>query len=107
MWSLRHRQSTMAKWPNANGPMTRWPNDSMVLPVVHRPILLPIDGQVGRHVGIPRGERFVDIDAKAGCVAGMHRAALDRVVMREDGVRLRRVPQVLLNAEVVHAEIEV
>src|SRR5215470_7661144 len=53
------------------------------------------------------GERFVYIDTNAGSLAGMHVAISERIRMREDLVRLRRVLHVFLNSKIVHAEIEV
>jgi len=51
-----------------------------VLQAVHR--------QVGALVGVPGGERLVDLDAVAGRVARMQEAVLEGVGVREHGVRL-------------------
>ncbi len=57
-------------------------------------------------IGVFCGERFVDIDAEAGSVAGIHVAGVEGVVMGKDFVGKRRVVHVLLDAEVVDGEAE-
>src|SRR5206468_12571299 len=88
--------------PNPESPI---PNP-IPLPAMNRPIERPIGRQIRALVRVARGERLVEIDAEAGRIARMHHSVLERVVVRKHAVGLGRVPHVLLNPEVVHAQIE-
>ena len=63
--------------------------------------------KVGALIGILRGERLIDLDSETGCVAGVHVAGVEMIVMWEDFVRKWAVVHVLLDAEVVDREAEV
>ena len=71
------------------------------------PVLFAVYGEVGGLVGPVCGEGFVDVDAEAGGIAGMHEAGFEFVGMGEDGIGIGAVGHVFLNAKIVDAEIEV
>src|SRR2546430_1709225 len=77
------------------------------LPAVNGAIDGPVDRQVRTLVRKSARERFIDVDTEAGRIAWMHHTALETVLMREDPIRLFGVAHVLLNPEVVNAQIEV
>src|SRR5262249_32172459 len=71
-------------------------------PVVHRAVELAIDGKVGSFVRVLGGQCFVDVHAEPRFVAGVERPFGEAISVREDAVRLLRVPHVFLNSEVVN-----
>ena len=77
------------------------------LPVGEGAVEFASYGEVGSLVGVFGGEDFVDVDAEAGGVAGVHVASVEGVVVGEDLVGERGVVHVLLDAEVVDGEAEV
>src|SRR5688572_10107384 len=76
-------------------------------PAVHRTVLLPVDGKVGPLVRELRGQRLVDVDSQPRPLAGVHITFGETVRVREHAIRVLAVAHVLLDAEVVHAEVEV
>src|SRR3981081_2975277 len=81
-------------------------NRRRTLPVGEGTVEFAGDGEIGALVGEFGGEGFVDVDAEAGGVAGVHVAGVEGVVVGEDFVGEFRVVHVLLDAEVVDGEAE-
>src|SRR5215467_4887413 len=77
-----------------------------VLPVMHRPIEFAIHRQVRSLIGELRRQILVDFNPQPRLVSWMHPSVLKVVGMEKDFVGLRSVPHVLLDTEVVHAQIE-
>src|ERR1700716_962607 len=72
-------------------------NRRRTLPVGEGAVEFAGDGEIGALVGEFGGEGFVDVDAEAGSVAGVHVAGVEGVVVGEDFVGEFRVVHVLLD----------
>src|SRR5258708_39436424 len=76
-------------------------------PTVYRAVGSPVDRQICAFIWIVRCQGLVDVDAEARRVARVHESVLECVVVWEHAIGFLAVPHVFLNAEVVHAQIEV
>src|SRR3954471_6530329 len=57
---------------------------SRVSPVMHAPVLEPVDRQVRLPVGVLRCRLLVDVDAEAGLLRGVHQPVREPVRVGED-----------------------
>src|SRR5947209_5764604 len=74
---------------------------------MHRPIQLAVYRQIRSAVRKLLRKLLVDLNSQSGLFTGMHPAILERVAVRKNVVGLSGVPHILLDTEVMHAEIEV
>src|SRR6266702_1046077 len=83
-----------------------WLVERIDSPVPQRPIVETRHRQISRVVRITRGRRFVDVDAVARRLAGMHHAFVEAPCMREYVERFLWKTHVLLHPEIRHPQIE-
>src|SRR5690348_6842629 len=67
------------------------------LPTVHRPVELPVNRQIRPLVGILRRQRFIKINSQSRRIPRMHHPVRKTVLVRENAVRLIRMPHIFLD----------
>src|SRR3546814_20872598 len=77
------------------------------LPAPHGAVFQAGDGEIRGLVGVLRCEGLVDIDAVAGCLAGMQEAIVQEVGRGKDRIGLVVVENVFVDSEVRNPTIEV
>ena len=75
-------------------------------PTVNGPVQFSVDWQIRPLVGVPHGERLVNVNAQSRRLARIHEAIFERISVRKDGVGFQRVTHVLLNSKIMNAEIK-
>src|SRR5215472_17417602 len=76
------------------------------LPIMHGSIELTVHRQVGSLIRELPSQLLVNLDSQSRLFPGMHPSILEVVGVRENLVGFRSVSHVLLDAEVLHAQIE-
>src|ERR1051325_11685403 len=76
-------------------------------PAVNGSVQLSIDREIRPLVREPRGERFIDLYPQTGRIARLESAVGESITMREHPIGIVGMAHVLLDSEVVNADIEV
>src|SRR6266481_2290080 len=77
-----------------------------MLPTVHGAIEFAVDGEIRPPIWVFGRKSFIQIDAEARSVTGMHHTAGKTIGMRKDALRLFTVVHILLNPKIMDAQIK-